>query len=661
MPQKHRLLWTPSPDFIGDSNLFRYKQWLKSHKGLDFEDYHEMWSWSTDHVSEFWQSIWEYFQIAADGTFSQVVNKSMPDCEWFEGTALSYAEHVFRQKNEKHPAIIHKKEGQGICEISWSEMESEVAQLANYLRSIGVGRGDRVVAFLPNTPEATIAFLATNSIGAIWSSCSPDFGSRSVIDRFLQIEPKVLFAVDGYYYNGKEFDKRRVVHEILDALVTVKHVIEVAYLSTESHSSVNKSKKWREIFEETPASPLVFERVPFGHPIWILYSSGTTGQPKAITHSCGGVLLEHLKYLTFHNDVKPGEKFFWYTTTGWMMWNFVQASLLAGATIVLYDGSPGFPDMNVLWNFASEIGIEHFGTSAPFILACLKENISPKSRHDFSFLRSISSTGAPLPPEGFDWIYEQVHENIWLCSMSGGTDVCSAFVGGCPFEPVYEGEIQCRALGCAMYSFDEKGQPVYNKVGEMVVTKPMPSMPIFFWNDHDKSIYTGSYFEMYEGVWRHGDWLKITDIKTLEILGRSDATLNRHGIRIGTAEIYQVIDRFPQIKDSLIVNLELSGGNHLMPLFVVMNEGHTLKESLEEEINKSLKSAYTPRHIPDRIISVDDIPYTISGKKMEAPVKKILLGIDKDKAANLGAMRNPESLDFFISFAESIRELRHQV
>lgn len=647
-----RALWTPSEAFINQSNLAAYQQWLLAEKGLKFENYDSLWQWSVDHLEEFWQSIAEYFQIKFHSPYHHILKgNKMPDYEWFSGATVNYAEHIFRNKTDKHPAIIFKQEGKESVALSWQKLEEQVASMRSFLLARGVDKGDRVVAFIPNIPEAIIGFLAACSLGAVWSSCSPDFGANSVIDRFKQIEPKVLITVDGYSYGGKSFDKRQVVKDIIKELTSLETIIEIPYLS--GVCTIKQAVSWEEVVS-AHEERLSFTPVEFSDPIWVLYSSGTTGQPKAITHSQGGVLLEHLKYVSFHNDVKSGERYFWFTTTGWMMWNFVQSTLLVGATVVLYDGSPAYPDIEMLWEFAEKARINHFGTSAPFIVASMKNKVTPGKQFDLSSLRSISSTGSPLPPEGFDWVYESVKKDLWLCSMSGGTDVCSAFVGGCPSEPVYEGEIQRRALGCAMYAFDEHGAPLTGKVGEMVVTKPMPSMPIYFWNDPEKQRYQESYFEMFPAVWRHGDWLEITTRNTLIIKGRSDATLNRHGVRIGTAEIYQSVSKLPEIKDSLVVNIELEDGGHYMPLFIVLNEGNELTKLLIQSISHQLRSDFTPRHVPDEVIVAPDIPYTISGKKMEAPVKKILMGTPAANSANLGAMKNPESLNFF-------EQLRHHI
>lgn len=628
------------------------------HYQLRLFDYNELWEWSVERPGQFWESMWKYFNIISHAPYREVMSAdAMPSTKWFEGSTLNYAEHIFRQYSDDRPAIVFRSERQAEHEISWSELQAKTAALAATLRRLGVRPGDRVCAFLPNIPEATIAFLATCSIGAVWSSCSPDFGVGSVADRFEQIEPKIFIAADGYAYNGKNFDKSDVIRELCTRLPTLQKLILVPYLNPQADAGqFALGMSWAKAVEDTGVA-MQFEAVPFSHPIWVLYSSGTTGLPKAITHSHGGVLLEHLKYLHFHNDVHPGERFFWFTTTGWMMWNFVQAALLTGATIVLYDGSPGYPDLSALWAFAEESKIHHFGTSAPFLIACEKAGLEPGRGFDLSHLRTLSSTGSPLPPESFDWVYRAVHPGIWLCSMSGGTDVCTAFVGGCPLLPVPRGQIQCRALGCALYAFDDAGRPVEDELGEMVVTRPMPSMPVFFWNDPGGERYRSSYFEMYPGIWRHGDWVKISKQGSLAIFGRSDATLNRQGVRIGTSEIYQAVNKVQAVKDSLVVNLELPGGKHYMPLFVTMHEGFVLDDAVKSEINSRLRSEFSPRHVPDEIVEAPDIPYTISGKKMEAPVKKILLGFPLDKAASVDAMRNPEALAFFTEFAKGVGEM----
>ncbi|TVQ42563.1 MAG: acetoacetate--CoA ligase [Saprospirales bacterium] len=654
MQASDKIVWKPDAELMENCNLTHYRKWLveKGYLSTTDNDYEKLWQWSVNDLRLFWKSIAEYFGLTVEMDREKVLSSDeMPGAKWFSSLKVNYAAQVFANANSEFPALMAMSETRELESISWEALAFQIKKFRAHLLLSGVQKGDRVVAYISNIPEATAAFLACASLGAVWSSCSPDFGVGSVLERFSQIKPKVLLATDGYAYNGKNHCRLEKIGSIVAALDSLESVVLVPFYNGEKRpNSIEGVVWWTDLHEDE--GELEFVDLPFDHPIWILYSSGTTGAPKAITHSHGGVLLEHLKYLHLQNDVRKGERFFWFSTTGWMMWNFVNASLLVGATAVLYDGSPGYPNLKVMWKFIQDAGIHHFGTSAPFLVACMKNKLHPAEDFDLSHLRSIGSTGSPLPPEAFDWVYKKVKKEVWLCSMSGGTDVCTAFVGSSPWKPVRLGEIQCRALGCDMHALDDDGKKLLAEVGEMVVMQPMPSMPVFFWNDEDGSRYRSSYFEHYPGKWRHGDWVEINDRGGLIIHGRSDATLNRQGVRIGTAEIYRAVDKINSIKDSLIVNLELSGGNHYMPLFVVMNEGQKLSDEVIAEIKSTLRATYSPRHVPDEVIEIAELPYTISGKKMEAPVKKILIGKPIGKAANTGAMKNPESLEFFVKFAK---------
>jgi len=644
-------LWQPTQSFLQGSNLAHFMKWLDA-KGETFSNYQELHAWSVENLEAFWRSILSYFQVSYSGKYQQVITGNMPFAKWFDGIELSYAEHIFKNSKPDQPAIFFTNEKNESVTWSWKDLETKVATLQQFFISAGLKKGDRIVAYLPNIPEATASFLAANSIGAIWSGCSPDFGTSAVLDRFIQIEPKILIAVNDYSYNGKFFNKSETLNDIVKALPSLKNVIVVASSITESILPFPnvETTVWEDI--QKSESKIQFTRVPFNHPIWILYSSGTTGMPKAITHGTGGVLLEQLKYLSFHQDVKKGERCFWFTTTGWMMWNYLQGSLLAGGTMILYDGHPAYPNRDVLWKLIDDFQINHFGVSGSYIVSMMKSDVVPQKEFNLNSLRSIGSTGSPLPAEGFRWVYEKVKHDVWLTSMSGGTDVCSAFVGGNPLSPVYEGEIQCVTLGCDLRVWDEPGNDIKNQEGEMVITKPMPSMPVFFWNDVDGKKYSESYFEMFPGFWRHGDWIKQTPNGGIIIYGRSDATLNRGGVRIGSAEIYKTLDKIPEIKDSLIVCLDKPGGEFYMPLFVLLNDGVALNDALKKKIKQQLKTECSPRHVPDDILACPDIPYTINGKKTETPVKKILMGQKPENVINAGSLRNPESLIFFIALRQ---------
>lgn len=659
-------LYKPDPRTADQSLLKQYMNWLFIKKGLYFRDYDDLWDWSVTDLEDFWESIYQFFGVYSHTPYHQVVIKTngpdMIGTKWFAGATLNYAEHIFRHRNAQRPALLVASERSfadyapagsprqsRLTAVSWDALEEQVAAVAAYLRQQGVGVGDRVASVLPNIAEAVVAFLATNAVGAIWSSCSPDFGTTSIIDRFGQIEPKILFAADGYSYNGKPIDKTDAMRTLRLSLPTLQRVVWVPYLDRSSR--LERASLWNEVVQTPAPEGLTFTPVPFEHPIWVLYSSGTTGKPKAITHSVGGCLLEHLKVLALHQDVRVGERYFWYSTTGWMMWNFALGSMLVGATLVLYDGAAGSPDLNVLWRVAEEGRIAHFGGGAAYFMACLRSGLQPIDTVKLPYLRTIGSTGSPLPPEGFTWIYESVKKDVWLISFSGGTDVCSGFVGGNPLLPVYAGEIQCRLLGCKVEAFDEQAKPVRAELGEMVILEPMPSMPVFFWNDPDNERYRTSYFSEYPGIWWHGDYIRITERNGVIIAGRSDATLNRDGVRIGTSEIYSAVESLPEVADSLIVGLEQPGGRYFMPLFVVLRAGFSLTDALITKIKQTLRNQFSPRHVPDVVYAVAEVPYTVSGKKLETPVKKILAGVDVSLATSKDTLRNPAALDAFVEFA----------
>lgn len=627
-------------------------QWLEQKRGLHFTGPEELWAWSVDKLEDFWASLWDYFEIQASMPYKTVlVERKMPGAQWFPGAQLNYVQHVFRNATTERPALLFQSEQQPLTEISWDELHQQVCTVAATLRNLGVKQGDRVVSYMPNIPQSVIAFLATASIGAIWSSCSPDFGTSSVVDRFRQIEPKVLFAVDGYQYGGKTIDRRATISELQQALPTLQKTIVVPNVFKDvSAESYANAMLWQEMPPAT--ADLIYELVPFDHPLWVLYSSGTTGLPKAIVQGQGGILLEHLKNLHLGMDLKQDDRFFWYTTTGWMMWNLLIGGLLLGIPVLLYDGSPGYPDMNVLWRFAEQSGMTFFGTSAGFILACMKAGITPGKTFDLSRLRGLGSTGSPLPPEGFQWIYEQIKQDLWLASISGGTDVCSAFLGGSVLLPVHAGELQCRLLGAKVEAFDDNGRPLIDEMGELVITEPMPSMPLYFWNDPEGKRYHESYFEMYPGIWRHGDWVKITPRGSAVIYGRSDSTINRKGIRMGSSEIYRVVEDIPEVLDSLIIGVERAGGAYYMPLFVVLQPGVELDDALKTTIRNKIRANLSPHHVPDEIIAIPEVPRTLNGKKLEVPVKKLFMGAPLEKAISVDSMSNPQVMQYFIEFAK---------
>jgi len=649
------VLWEPTDEQVERATLTRFSRWVADTRGVDVAgDYHALWHWSVDDVEGFWAAIWEFFEVESESGYEKVLgSREMPGAEWFPGATVSYARHIFRGRDDGEVAIRHASELRELGEWTWGDLRAQTAALAAGLRSLGVEKGDRVVAYIPNIPEAVAALLACASIGATWSSCSPDFGARSVVDRFAQIEPKVLIAVDGYRYGGKDFDRLDTVARLQDEMDSLQKTIVLPYLDASPDlGRLEDAMTWDELASAGEGAELTFEELPFEHPLWVLYSSGTTGMPKPIVHSQGGILLEHLKKMHLHVDAQEGDRIFWFTTTGWMMWNFVVGCLLTPASVVLYDGNPGSPDMGVLWDLAEKAGITCFGTSAAYVAACMKADVEPGDGRDLSALRSVGSTGSPLSPEGFQWIYDKLGSETWLFSTSGGTDMCTAFVGGVPTLPVYLGELQGRSLGANIESWDEEGKPHIGVVGELVITEPMPSMPIFFWGDQDGSRLRESYFDMYPGIWRHGDWIEITERETAIITGRSDSTINRGGIRMGTSEIYRAVLSLDEIVDALVVDVPREGTDGWMPLFVVLREGAELDDDLTKQIAKRIREDCSPRHVPNEVHAIDEVPRTLSGKVLEVPVKRILMGQDADKAASRDSLANPKALDYFADFAK---------
>ncbi len=755
-------LWEPDAALRERATMTRFMRWVNVREGHSFTGYDELRHWSVTEVERFWAAIWEFHGVRASEPYTRVLDShTMPGTHWFAGAHLNYAENMLlgpaspelrsaegpgpgaggarpvegggpgaggaRPVEGGGPGVrgVRSVEGRGsaaasggfaggrdpnavalVCaselrplsELTWGELTAEVARVAGGLRALGVGRGDRVVAYMPNIPETVVAFLAVASLGAIWSSAAPEFGARSVIDRFAQIEPTVLLAVDGYRHGGNDFDRRAALGEILAELPTVRHAVLLPYLDTAASAPSDwpGALTWQQLCDRGAGAPLSFEQVPFEHPLWVLYSSGTTGLPKAIVHGHGGILLEQLKKSFLHLDLRPGERMFWFTTTGWMMWNFLIGCLFTDAAIVLYDGSPSHPDLGALWQLAQDTRISCMGTSAGLLAACEKAGIEPARDYDLHALRAIGSTGSPLHPESFDWIYRAVARDIWLFSTSGGTDVCTAFVGGCPLLPVYRGELQCRALGCAVEAWDAQGHSVLDEVGELVLTEPLPSMPLYFWGDSapadggagrqpgpraaphggdaadsggvqsaDEDAggrdrvgerYRESYFAMYPGIWRHGDWIRITPRGGAVIYGRSDATINRQGVRMGTSEIYRAAGAVDAVVDALVVDIPSAGtaGELRMILFVVLRPGRLLDDELRAAIKRRIRQDCSPRHVPNEILQIDEVPRTLSGKALEVPVKRILMGAPPEQATSVDSLANPAALDYFVRLAATL-------
>jgi acetoacetyl-CoA synthetase len=651
------LLWTPSRERVEKAKLTAFTRWLATQRGKSFATYEDLWHWSVDDLEGFWQAIWDYFKVQSSAPHERVLaDKHMPGAKWFPGARLNYAQHALRHERADATALMYLNERTALANMSWQELGTKVRILATQLRKLDVKPGDRVVAYMPNIPETVIAMLATTSIGAVWTSCGPDFGTRGVLDRFTQLAPKVMFYVDGYQYGGKPFNRKQEVHRIIDQLGSLERVVYLPYLNRDDRETFHAhTVLWDDLLANPPipASEFKFEQVPFDHPLWILFSSGTTGLPKPICHGHGGIILEQLKHMQLNYDVNNGDRLFFFSTTGWMMWNFLVSSLLSDVVPVLYDGNPAWPTPDVLWKMVDDTGTKVFGTSPTYIAGLEKGGIVPRNGTKLASLETVALAGSPVTPECMDWIYNNVKQDLWVASGSGGTDVCTGFVMGAPTLPVYAGEIQARALGCAVYAFNDRGEKIVNQVGELVVTEPMPSMPVCFWNDVDNERYLESYFQDYPGTWRHGDFFKMNDRGGCFVLGRSDATLNRHGVRIGTAEIYRSLATLAEIDDTLIVNLDLPHGKFFMPLFVKLKEGIKLDDKISEKIRATLRKEYSPRHVPDKIYQVDSVPFTLTGKKMEVPVRKILMGVPPEKAANRDAVANPHALDYFIAYTKN--------
>ncbi|WP_333770246.1 acetoacetate--CoA ligase [Streptomyces sp. IBSBF 2435] len=647
-------LWTPGPERVARASVTRFQRWAHERFGAPAvlpddprAGYAALHAWSVRETAAFWQALTEWYDVRFGAPYDAVLaDDSMPGARWFPGATVNYAEHALRPALDTAraglPAVLYVDERMETGILSWAELSRQVASLAAALRRLGVTPGDRVSGYLPNIPQAAVALLATAAVGGVWTSCAPDFGARSVLDRFQQVEPVVLFTVDGYRYGGKEHHRTGVVAETRAALPSLRATVHIPLLGTPAPEG---ALEWRDLVADDPQP--AYEQVPFDHPLWVLYSSGTTGLPKAIVQSQGGILLEHLKQTGLHLDLGPDDRFFWYTSTGWMMWNFLVSGLLVGATVVLYDGSPGHPAIEAQWRVAEQTGTTVFGTSAAYVIACRKADVHPGRDFDLSRVSCVATTGSPLPPDGFRWLHDEVAADLWIASVSGGTDVCSCFAGGVPTLPVHVGELQAACLGTDLQAWDAQGRPVVDEVGEMVVANPMPSMPVRFWNDPDGTRYRDSYFEMFPGVWRHGDWITLTSRGTVVIHGRSDSTLNRQGVRMGSADIYEVVERLPEIRESLVIGIEEPDGGYWMPLFVRLADGADLDDALRDRVAAAIRAELSPRHVPDEIIAVPGVPHTLTGKRIEVPVKRLLQGAALDKAVNPGSVDDLDVLRFY--------------
>ncbi|MBE1550110.1 acetoacetyl-CoA synthetase [Mycobacterium sp. OAS707] len=626
--------WEPTESDIANARVTDFAKFVQNRIGATLPDYKSLWQWSVDDPAAFWGALWEYFDLG-DPPDRILDSADMPEARWFPGVRLNYVDQIVRNARSDRPAILHVGEDGGVSELSWRELLGCVAAFAQTLHSHGVQAGDRVVGYLPNIPEAVIAFLATASLGAVWSACGQDYSAKAALDRLGQLEPVVLVTADGYRYGGKDHDKRDDVAALQAGLPTLRATVLASELTAQTHTEL----------ETVP--------VDFDHPLWILFSSGTTGLPKGIMHGHGGVVLEHLKALALQSDIGSNDTFFWYTSPSWMMWNFQVAGLLVGATIVCYEGSPNHPRPDALWNIAARVGATVLGTSPGYVLGCAKAGAVPRTEHDLSALRTVGITGSSLPPSSSLWLRDNVGDRVQVASISGGTDVVSAFIGGVRTVPVWPGELSAPYLGVALDAWDESGKPVRGEVGELVITKPMPSMPISFWDDQDGSRYRSAYFEMFPGVWRHGDWITITDHGSIIVHGRSDSTLNRHGIRMGSADIYQAVERLPEIAEALVIGAEQPDGGYWMPLFVVLVDDAELTDELRDRIKGTIREEVSPRHVPDEIIVAPGVPHTRTGKKLEVPIKKLFQGADASRVVEKSAVDDPALLDWYASYRRS--------